>query len=77
MPQVAGTFLLELANYLNTNNSARLVGLQVMDPYPSHMLELVLLRGTSMLDVSNVNRCASIRQTVWKFVDENGEPRVC
>jgi hypothetical protein len=77
LSQVGEAFLLELANFLNTNNLAMLVGLQVIDPYPSHMLELVLPQGTIMLDISNLNGCAPTRQTGWKFGVENGDPRVC
>ncbi|POR39632.1 Uncharacterized protein TPAR_00172 [Tolypocladium paradoxum] len=77
LSRVDGTFLPELADFLSTNNLAMLVGLQVIDMYPSHMLELVLSRGTIMLHASNLNGCVLTRQTGWKFEVENGEPRVC
>jgi len=67
LSQVGEAFLLELANFLNTNNLAMLVGLQVIDPYPSHMLELVLPQGTIMLDISNLNGCAPTRQTTFSL----------
>jgi hypothetical protein len=42
---VDSAFLPELADYLNTNNLSTLVGLQVIDQNPAHMLELVLPLG--------------------------------
>lgn len=77
MSQVDGAFILELADYLNTNNLAKLLGLQIIDPHPFHMLELVLPEGTIMFDVSNLKGCVPARQTGWTFMDDNGEPRVC
>ncbi|KAM7196605.1 hypothetical protein V8F33_006104 [Rhypophila sp. PSN 637] len=77
LSQVDEAFLQELANFLKANNLATLVGLQVIDPYPTQMLELVLPQGTIMLDVSNLNGCTPARQTRWQFGIENGEPRVC
>jgi hypothetical protein len=74
---VDSAFLPELADYLNTNNLSTLVGLQVIDQNPAHMLELVLPQGTVMLDISNLNGCVPSRQTGWKFKLQNGEPRVC
>ncbi|KAK4184120.1 hypothetical protein QBC35DRAFT_506597 [Podospora australis] len=70
-------FLAELADFLNAHKLTTLVGLQVIDPHPGHMLELVLPQGTIMLDVTNVNGCIPTRQTGWKFEVENGEVRVC
>ena len=77
LSDVDSAFLPELADYLNTNNLSMLVGLQVIDQNPAHMLELILPQGTVMLDVSNLNGCVPTRQTGWKFELENGEPRVC
>jgi hypothetical protein len=80
IPDLSGvnsTFLPELVDYLNTNNLSTLVGLQIIDQNPSHMLELILPQGTVMLEASNLNGCVPTRQTGWKFEAENGEPRVC
>jgi len=77
LSRVDSTFLPELAQFLDTNNLAILVGLQVIDPHPSQMLELVLPQGTIMLDASGLNGCVSTRQTGWKFETESGKPRVC
>jgi hypothetical protein len=80
IPDLSGVnsaFLPELADYLNTNNLSTLVGLQIIDQNPVHMLELILPQGTIMLDVSNLNGCVPTRQTGWKFESEDGEPRVC
>ena len=74
---VDSAFLLELAEYLTTNELSKLVGLQVIDPNPTRMLELILPQGTVMLDVSILNGCVPTRQTGWKFESEDGEPRVC
>lgn len=75
--QISDTFLIELADFLDTNNLVMLIGLQVLDRYPSYMLELVLPQGTIMLNISDLNGCVLTRQTGWKFTAENGEPRVC
>ncbi|KIW38197.1 uncharacterized protein PV06_10143 [Exophiala oligosperma] len=75
--EVDSAFLPELAEYLITNNLSKLVGLQVIDPNPTRMLELILPQGTVMLDVSVLNGCVPTRQTGWKFESEDGEPRVC
>ncbi|KAK4205967.1 hypothetical protein QBC37DRAFT_237261, partial [Rhypophila decipiens] len=48
LSQVDEAFLQELANFLKANNLATLVGLQVIDPYATQMLELVLPQGTIM-----------------------------
>lgn len=77
LSQVDDAFLVELAEFLRTNKLETLVGLQIIDPHPSRMLELVLPHGTVMLDVSNVNGCVPTRQTGWKFEVENGELRGC
>jgi hypothetical protein len=80
VPDLSGVnsaFLPELADYLNTNNLSSLVGLQIIDQNPAHMLELILPLATVMLDISNLNGCVPTRQTGWKFEVENGEPRVC
>jgi len=77
LSQFDDAFFAELAEFLSKNNLETLVGLQIINPHPSHMLELVLPQGTVMLDVSNVNGCVPSRQTGWKFEVENGEPRVC
>jgi hypothetical protein len=80
VPDLSGVnsaFLPELAHYLNTNSLSTLVGLQIIDQNPTHMLELILPLGTVILDVSNLNGCIPTRQTGWKFEVENGEPRVC
>ncbi len=77
LSRVNSNFLSELANFLDKNNLAMLVGLQVIASYPSNMLELVLPQGTIMLDALKLNGCVSTRQTGWKFGVENGEPRVC
>jgi len=80
IPDLSGinsTFLQELADYLNTNNLSTLVGLQIIDRNPTHMLELILPQGTVMLDISVLNGCVPTRQTGWKFESEDGEPRVC
>jgi hypothetical protein len=74
---VDSAFLLELTEYLITNELSKLVGLQVIDPNPTRMLELILPQGTVMLDVSILNGCVPTRQTGWKFESEDGEPRVC
>lgn len=77
LPGVNNAFLIEIADYLSINNLSKLVGLQVIDPNPIHMLELVLPQGTIMLDSSDLNGCIPTRQTGWKFESEDGEPRVC
>lgn len=74
---VDSAFLPELADYLNTNNLSTLIGLQIIDHNPAHMLEFILPQATVMLNVLNLNGCVSTRQTGWKFEFENGEPRVC
>jgi hypothetical protein len=74
---VDSAFLLELAEYLTTNELSKLVGLQVIDPNPTRTLELILPQGTVMLDVSILNGCVPTRQTGWKFESDDGEPRVC
>ncbi|KAK0740644.1 hypothetical protein B0T18DRAFT_213528 [Schizothecium vesticola] len=76
LPQVEDTFLAELAGFLSRNKLETVVGLQIIDRHPFHMLELVLPQGTVMLDVSNANGCVPTRQTGWKFEVENGEVRV-
>jgi hypothetical protein len=77
LSRVDDTFLVEFADFLHTNNLATLAGLQVLDRYPSYMLELVLPQGTIMLDVSDLKGCVATRQTGWNFKVENGEPCVC
>ncbi|KAL2014979.1 hypothetical protein VTK56DRAFT_6637 [Thermocarpiscus australiensis] len=77
LSQVDDAFFTELADFLNTNKLETLVGLQIIDPHPLHMLELVLPQGTIMLDVSSVNGCVPTRRTGWKFEVEDGKPRVC
>lgn len=77
LSQVDVAFLVELAEFLRRNKLETLIGLQIIDPHPSQMLELVLPQGTVMLDVSNVNGCVPTRQTGWKFEVENGELRGC
>ncbi|KAL2258874.1 hypothetical protein VTK26DRAFT_7638 [Humicola hyalothermophila] len=77
LSQVDDTFLVELAGYLSKHKLEKLVGLQIIDPHPSDILELVLPQGTVMLDVSNVNGYVLTRQTGWKFEVENGELRAC
>jgi hypothetical protein len=80
VPDLSGVnsaFLPELADYLNTNNLSTVIGLQIVDPNPALMLELILPLATIMLDVSNLNGCVPTRQTGWKFGVENGQPRVC
>jgi hypothetical protein len=80
LPDLSGVnnaFLPELAEYLIANELSELVGLQVIDQNPAHMLELILPQGTIMLDASNLNGCVPTRQTGWKFEVEDGEPRVC
>jgi hypothetical protein len=42
LSRVDSAFLLELAEYLITNKLSKLVGLQVIDPNPTRMLELIL-----------------------------------
>jgi len=74
---VESTFLLEIAEYLITNNLSKLIGLQIIDPKPTRMLELILPQSTIMLDISVLNHCVLARQTGWKFEGEDGEPRVC
>ncbi|KAK0612390.1 hypothetical protein B0T17DRAFT_648472 [Bombardia bombarda] len=54
-----------------------LIGLQVIDSYPSQILELVLPQGAIILDTSDLNGCISTRQTGWEFEIEQSEPRVC
>ena len=79
LPNLSGVdsaFLLELAEYLITNKLSKLVGLQVIDPNPTNMLELILPQGTIMLDVSVLKGCVPTRQTGWKFEMENGKPSV-
>jgi hypothetical protein len=80
VPDLSGVniaFLPELADYLNTNNLSTLIGLQIIDQNPVHMLELILPLATVMLDISDLNGCVPTRQTGWKFESEDGEPRVC
>ena len=77
LSRVNDAFIPELADFLSSNNLTELVGLQVVDSYPSNMLELILPQGTIMLDASNLNGCAPSRQTGWKFEVKHGEPRVC
>lgn len=77
LSQVDDLFLAELAGFLNAHNLTTLVGLQVIDPYPSDMFELILPEGTIMLDASNLDGCFPTRPTGWRFGVENGEPRVC
>lgn len=77
LSQVDDRFLTELADFLNAYNLTTLVGLQVIDPFPGDMFELILPEGTIMLDASSVDGCVSTRKTGWKFEVENGEPRVC
>ncbi|KAH8587344.1 hypothetical protein B0O99DRAFT_526974 [Bisporella sp. PMI_857] len=80
LPDLSGidnAFLPELAEYLTTNKLSKLVGLQVIDPHPTCMLELILPQGTIMLDSSVLKGCVPTRQTGWKFESKDGEPRVC
>jgi len=77
LSEVEDSFLAELAVFLSRNKLEAVIGLQIIDPHPSHMLELVLPQGTVMMDVSNVNGCVPTRQTGWKFEVENGEVRAC
>lgn len=77
LSKVNSAFLPEFAEYLNTNNLSQIIGLQVIDPKPTPMLELILPQATIMLDVSALNGCVPTRQTGWKFESEDGEPRIC
>lgn len=74
---VDSAFLLELEEYLIANKLSKLVGLQVIDPKPIDMLELILPQATIMLDISVLDACIPTRQTGWKFKSEDGEARVC
>ena len=76
LSRVNSAFLPELAEYLITNKLSELIGLQVIDQNPAHILELILSQGTIILDVSNLNRYVPTRQTSWKFEVENSEPRI-
>ncbi|PMD60551.1 uncharacterized protein K444DRAFT_528535, partial [Hyaloscypha bicolor E] len=62
--EVNSTFLLELAEYLITNNLLKLIGLQVIDPNPIYILELILPQRTIILDVSS---------TGWKFESKDSK----
>jgi hypothetical protein len=80
LPDLSGinsAFLSEFAEYLVANKLSEFVGLQVIDPTPGYMLELVLPQGTVMLDIASLRGCVPTRQTGWKFEAEDGEPRVC
>lgn len=77
LSRVNKAFFPELADYLHTNNLSTLIGLQIIDQSPAHMLELILPLATVMLNVTDLSGCAATRQTGWKFEDESGEPRVC
>ncbi|OAA47530.1 hypothetical protein ISF_09522 [Cordyceps fumosorosea ARSEF 2679] len=75
--QVAGSFFEELSNYIKLNKLANLIGLQVTEPDPVPMYELILPRGTVMIDVSSLNGCIPSRDTGWRFAAKGAEPRVC
>lgn len=75
--QVSDNFFEELSSYLTLNGLTTLVGLQVTEPDPVPMYELILPRGTVMIDVSCLNGCIPSRDTGWKFAANGGEPRVC
>jgi hypothetical protein len=77
LSQVGSAFLQELATYLDINKLSTLVALQVIGQNNAHMLELVLPRGTIMLDISTLNACVPTRQTGWMFESVHGESRVC
>jgi hypothetical protein len=77
LSRVDKAFLPELTDYLNRNNLAKLIGLQVVDDNPAQLLEFILPQATVMLDESNLIGCTPTRQTGWKFRYENGEPRAC
>jgi len=77
LSRVGNTFLPELASFLNSNDLAGLVGLQVIDPRTSAMFELVLPQGTVMMDASRLGSCIPTRETGWQFDVEDGRPRVC
>lgn len=77
LSRVSDAFLHELAYFLVSNNLAQLVGLQIIDPCASDMLELVLPQGTFMVDASRLKGCVPTRQTGWQFGIEHGQPRVC
>jgi len=75
--QVAGSFFEEFSSYVKSNGLTNLIGLQVTELDPVPMYELILPRGTVMIDVSSLNGCVPSRDTGWKFAAENAEPRVC
>ncbi|KAM3563048.1 hypothetical protein ARSEF4850_002515 [Beauveria asiatica] len=75
--KVSENFLTELADFLVENDLAKLVGLQILDPHPSEMFELILPGGTIMVDASSLTGCIPTRRTGWRFGESNGQPRVC
>jgi len=81
MPDLSGVdeaFFPQLTDYITRNNLEGLLGLQVVDGNnTAQMLELILPNATVMLNESDLVGCNRTRQTGWKFMCNDGEPRVC
>lgn len=72
LSRVDEAFLPKLANYLDENNLAKLVGLQVVDDNPAQLLEFIFPSATVMLNELDLVGCAPNKQTSW-----NGKLRDC
>ena len=71
-------FLPEFVNYLVANNLKDLVGLQVLGECDEKsMYELILDKGTVMLQEDTLKNCMASRVTGWRFETGPGGPRVC
>ncbi|KAF2184559.1 hypothetical protein K469DRAFT_688571 [Zopfia rhizophila CBS 207.26] len=78
LSEVGQNFVAEFVNYITSNGLTDVLGLQVLiDGMESDMSELILERGTVMLDTSKVKGCVPTRITGWKFEVRDGEPRAC
>ena len=80
LPDLSGVglgFLDEFINYIAKNNLMSLIGLQVLGCSDGSMSELILDKGTVMLESTYAKNTAPTRITGWKFEANGGNPRVC
>lgn len=75
--KVGHGFLPEFVDYVVKNELQNIIGLQVLGGESPAMSELILDRGTVMLETSIIKNATPYRITGWRFESRNGEPRVC
>ncbi|KAJ5291518.1 hypothetical protein N7478_000769 [Penicillium angulare] len=80
LPDLSGVgprFLDEFIIYIVKNDLTSLIGLQVLGCGNYSMSELILDKGTVMLESTYVKNTVPTRITGWKFEATDGRPRVC